>query len=631
MEKLALLIPIFPLAGFLYVVFFGKGLSKNLIGWITCSTVFLSFVASVLVFVGQQLQPASYVIPFFDWISSGEMKVNFSFLVDPLSSVYLLFITGVSFLIHVYSIGYMHDDEGFDRFMSYLNFFVFFMLILVLGNSYLTMFVGWEGVGLCSFLLIGFWYKDMKNNDAAKKAFIMNRIGDLGFILGMVMLFAHTGTLNFDELYLDGQIHSLGGTEATTIAILLFIGAMGKSAQIPLHTWLPDAMAGPTPVSALIHAATMVTAGVFMVARSSELFAASEVASSLVTWIGVATALLGATIALTQNDIKKVLAYSTVSQLGFMFVALGLGAYSIAVFHVITHAFFKALLFLGSGSVIHAMGGEQDIRRMGGLKHHMRTTHWTFLVGCLAISGIVPFAGFFSKDEIIAHAFETNTIVFVLLSAASLLTAFYMFRLYFLTFRGTFRGTHDQEHHLHESPSTMTLPLIVLAVLSIVGGFIGFPHALGEVVHFHHWLDHFLGQVMPLPLSDLSVAMETILMLIATLIAIAGIWYAWSTYEKKGILPLEDDEMENPTQLMLWNKYYIDELYDRIVRNPVDRLSSFFNKKVEEPMVDGVVDGSGRLTKYLGGQVRLLQNGKMAMYILAMVAGIIAMLLWGIN
>lgn len=629
MEKLALLIPIFPLAGFLYIIFFGKGLSKNMIGWIACSTIFLSFVSSILVFIGQQTNPGSHVVPFFDWINSGDFKVNFAFLVDPLSSVYLLFITGVGFLIHLYSIGYMHDDEGFDRFMSYLNFFVFFMLILVLGNSYLTMFVGWEGVGLCSFMLIGFWYKDMKNNDAAKKAFIMNRIGDLGFILGMVMLFSQLGTINFDELYLQGRISSLGGDEATAIAVLFFIGAMGKSAQIPLHTWLPDAMAGPTPVSALIHAATMVTAGVFMVARSSELFMSSEAASNLVTWAGIATAILGATIALTQNDIKKVLAYSTVSQLGLMFVALGMGAYTIAVFHVITHAFFKALLFLGSGSVIHAMGGEQDVRRMGGLKKFLPTTHWTFLVGCLAISGILPFAGFFSKDQIIAHSWEHNKVIFILACGVSLLTAFYMFRLYFLTFSGKFRGTHDQEHHLHESPKTMTIPLIVLAVMSIIGGFIGFPHALGETIHVHHWLDHFLGQNIALPFSEISVGMEVILMLVATLIAVAGIGYAWNIYEKKKQKALEDDEVTAPTHRMLLNKYYLDEIYDAVVRKPVDRISSFLSGNVETPIIDNAVDGTGRTAKYFGAQLRLLQNGKLNMYILAMVIGIIALLLWG--
>ena len=396
MEKLVTLIPLFPLAGFLFITFLGKGLSKNFIGGIGSGAIFLSFLVSVLVFTTQMHGAHPTVVKAFDWITAGSFDIDISFLVDPLSAIYLLFITGVGFLIHLYSIGYMHEDEGFNRFIAYLNLFVFFMLILILGDSYLTMFVGWEGVGVCSFMLIGFWYKDMKNNDAAKKAFIVNRIGDLGLILGMCLLFAYSGTLRFDELFISGRaIAGLPNDVATTIGILLFIGAMGKSAQIPLHTWLPDAMAGPTPVSALIHAATMVTAGIYMVARSSNLYAMTESASELIMWAGILTSLMGATIALTQNDIKKVLAYSTVSQLGLMFVALGMGAYSTAVFHVITHAFFKALLFLGSGSVIHGMGGEQDIRRMGGLKKHMPTTHLTFLIGTIAIAGIFPFAGFF--------------------------------------------------------------------------------------------------------------------------------------------------------------------------------------------------------------------------------------------
>ncbi|MBL7942319.1 MAG: NADH-quinone oxidoreductase subunit L, partial [Flavobacteriales bacterium] len=491
LTNLAALIPLLPLAGFLYIILFGNGMAKNLVGWIASGSVLGAFILSVVVFT-TQLHGVPAEVRLFDWIVAGDLHVSMGFIVDPLSTIYLLFITGIGFLIHVYSIGYMHDDEGFSRFMSYLNLFVFFMLILVLGNSYLLMFAGWEGVGLCSFMLIGFWYKDMANNDAARKAFVMNRIGDLGFVLAMGLMFFHAQSLNYGDLYTNGGIAALDGPTATAVAVLLFIGAMGKSAQIPLHTWLPDAMAGPTPVSALIHAATMVTAGIYLVARSSELFSASEVAGQLVVWIGAATALLGATIALAQNDIKKVLAYSTVSQLGLMFVALGLGAYSIAVFHVITHACFKALLFLGSGSVIHAMGGEQDIRSMGGLKKHLPVTHLTFLIGCLAIAGIIPLAGFFSKDQIIAAAFELNPIAFVISILVSLLTAFYMFRLYYLTFHGSFRGTHEQEHHLHESPRVMTTPLLVLAGLSAVAGFIGFPHSLGHAMNISHWLDHFL-------------------------------------------------------------------------------------------------------------------------------------------
>lgn len=628
MEKLVSLIPLFPLVGFLYITFFGKGLSKNLIGGIGSGAIFLSFIVSIAVFTTQLHGGNPTTVKVLDWITAGTFDIDIAFIVDPLSTIYLLFITGVGFLIHVYSIGYMHDDEGFNRFIAYLNFFVFFMLILVLGDSYVTMFVGWEGVGLCSFMLIGFWYKDMKNNDAAKKAFIINRIGDLGLIIGMCIIFFQTGSLKYDDLYITGsEASSLQGWYLHAAAIFLFIGAMGKSAQIPLHTWLPDAMAGPTPVSALIHAATMVTAGIYMVARSSDLFSASDIASDVVTYAGILTAILGATIALTQNDIKKVLAYSTVSQLGLMFVALGLGAYSIAVFHVITHAFFKALLFLGSGSVIHGMGGEQDIRRMGGLKKYMPTTHITFLIGTIAISGIPPLAGFFSKDQIIAVAFENNMLIFVLASLVSALTAFYMFRLYYLTFHGKFRGTHDQEHHLHESPKVMTIPLVVLAVLSIVGGFIGFPHAVGHSMHVPHWLDHFLEKTVVMPFMEADVATESILMIVATVIALVSTYFAYNMYKKNEELALEDDEIESSTHLTLVNKYYIDELYDKIIRKPVDQLSAFIGKFIEPNVVDGLVKQVSAIPQGIGAATKLVQNGKMVMYILAMIIGLIVLLI----
>ncbi len=630
MEKLVTLIPLFPLAGFLFITFFGKGSSKNFIGGIGSGAILLSFIVSVLVFTTQMHGAHPTVVKAFDWITAGSFDIDISFLVDPLSAIYLLFITGVGFLIHLYSIGYMHEDEGFNRFIAYLNLFVFFMLILILGDSYLTMFVGWEGVGLCSFMLIGFWYKDMKNNDAAKKAFIVNRIGDLGLILGMCLLFAYSGTLKYDELYIsDRAIGGIPTDVATAIGILLFIGAMGKSAQIPLHTWLPDAMAGPTPVSALIHAATMVTAGIYMVARSSNLYAMTETAGDIITWAGILTSLLGATIALTQNDIKKVLAYSTVSQLGLMFVALGMGAYSTAVFHVITHAFFKALLFLGSGSVIHGMGGEQDIRRMGGLKKHMRTTHLTFLIGTIAIAGIFPFSGFFSKDQIIAVAFEENKLMFLLSLVVSACTAFYMFRLYFLTFHGKFRGTHEQEHHLHESPAVMTIPLMVLAVLSVVGGFIGLPHAVGESMHMHwHWLDHYLDGTVVMPALHMDLNTELMLMGLATVIAIGGIYYAWLKYAKRGELALEDKDITSASHKLLLNKYWFDELYDAIIRKPVDAISKAFSSFIEPHVIDGLVEGTGSSTDATGNKLRLLQSGSLFFYILAFVVGLIALLLY---
>jgi NADH-quinone oxidoreductase subunit L len=629
MQQLATLIPAFPLVSFLYIIFFGKGLGKGLVGWIASISVLLSFAASLAVFttqLGHNAQPA--VVHVFKWIHAGALHADISFLVDPLSTIYLLFVTGVGFLIHVYSIGYMHDDEGFNRFMAYLNLFVFFMLILVLGDTYLLTFVGWEGVGVCSFMLIGFWYKDMANNDAAKKAFIINRIGDLGLLMAMWLIFFYTGTLSYDQLFHHGASNSLSGNELTMACIFLFIGAMGKSAQIPLHTWLPDAMAGPTPVSALIHAATMVTAGIYLVARSSNLFESSETASQVVIFSGILTSLLGATIAMTQNDIKKVLAYSTVSQLGLMFVALGIGAYTIAVFHVITHAFFKALLFLGSGSVIHACSGEQDIRRMGGLRKVMPITHITFLIGTIAISGIPPLAGFFSKDQIIGFAFEHNMVLFVLTLVVSALTPFYMFRLYYLTFHGKFRGTHEQEHHLHESPRVMTMPLVVLSILSVVGGFIGFPHAIGESLHFHHWLDHFLGNTVIAAVSVLDAGAEAVLMVVATLIAVVSIWLAYRKFKIQESLPLEDDEMKPGIFKWVYEKYRIDELYEMIIRKPVDRLSAFFSRWFEPRITDGLVEGTGTFSKWSGHALRYLHSGQIAAYIAATILGLILLLLY---
>jgi len=476
MIKLIGLVPLLPLIGFVIIGLFGKKLSKGIVGTIGSGVVLGAFAISLGIFfelIGQTEK--SVTIDLFNWISAGKLSIPFSFLVDPLSSLFLLIITGIGFLIHLYSTGYMHDDEGLYRFFAYLNLFIFFMLLLVLGSNYLIMFVGWEGVGLCSYLLIGFWFKNTAYNNAAKKAFVMNRIGDLGFLLGILLIFVTFGSTNYHDVFEGAKNYASGNATITAIALLLFIGAMGKSAQLPLYTWLPDAMAGPTPVSALIHAATMVTAGIYMIARSNILYTLSPTAMVVVASVGIVTALFAATIGLAQNDIKKVLAYSTVSQLGYMFLALGVGAYTGAVFHVMTHAFFKALLFLGAGSVIHAMSGAQDIRGMGGLKKYIPVTHLTFLIGTLAIAGFPGFSGFFSKDEILAHAFEHNKLFWVLGVLGAAMTTFYMFRLYYLTFHGKFRGTHEQEHHLHESPKSMTIPLIVLAVLSVVGGFIGIP------------------------------------------------------------------------------------------------------------------------------------------------------------
>jgi NADH-quinone oxidoreductase subunit L len=483
--QLAYLIPLLPLLGFLVNGLGRNQLSKNVAGLIGAGTVLGSFILSLLVFF-EVKAGASGVVHYFDFIRIQGLQIPFAFQLDALSSLFLLVITGVGFLIHVYSIAYMHEESSshFARYFSYLNLFVFSMLLLVTGANYVIMFIGWEGVGLCSYLLIGYWFKNPAYTAAANKAFIMNRIGDLAFLIAIFWLITKTGSVAFGDVFsfisANQGTPKFSTTDITVVTLLLFVGATGKSAQIPLFTWLPDAMAGPTPVSALIHAATMVTAGIYMIARSNVLYSLAPLTLDIIAWTGLATALLAATIALKQNDIKKVLAYSTVSQLGFMFLALGSGAYIAAVFHVMTHAFFKALLFLGSGSVIHAMGGEQDIRKMGGLSEKLKITYFTFLIGCIAIAGIPPFSGFFSKDAILLAAFLKSPILYGIALFTALLTAFYMFRLLFLTFHGKFRGTTEQEHHLHESPAVMTTPLIILAVLSIIGGWIGIPAVFAE-------------------------------------------------------------------------------------------------------------------------------------------------------
>jgi NADH-quinone oxidoreductase subunit L len=623
MIKLIGLVPLFPLIGFLINGFFGKKIGKSVSGIIASVSILASFILSVLIFVELNgSSEKSHIVNLFSWINSGNLKIPFEFLVDPLSSLFLLIITGIGFLIHIYSIGYMSHDEGFARFFTYLNLFVFFMLLLVLGNNYLIMFVGWEGVGLCSYLLIGFWFKNNAYNNAARKAFVMNRIGDLGFLLGIILVFITFGSISYNEVFLKAGTASTG--VITTIALLLFVGAMGKSAQIPLYTWLPDAMAGPTPVSALIHAATMVTAGIYMIVRSNVFYSISEVASETVAIVGVVTALFAATIGLFQNDIKKILAYSTVSQLGLMFLALGVGAYSSAVFHVTTHAFFKALLFLGAGSVIHAMGGEQDIRKMGGLSGKIKITFMTMLMGTIAISGLPPFSGFFSKDEILAHTYEHSPLLWMFGMIASMLTAFYMFRLLFLTFFGEFRGTHEQEHHLHESPSSMTFPLIVLAILSVVGGLLGLP----EFWHMPNWMSNNLETIIvrknP---STLNHETEWMLMGIAVLAAAVTIYLAYIIYRQKKTIPLKEGDKMPGLQTVIYNKYYVDEFYDAVIRKPLDVLSVAFHKFFDIQIIDGLVNGVGSTVKTVGSGIRLLQQGNIGFYIISMVIGIVFIIL----
>jgi len=616
---LVYLIPLLPLIGFLINGLGRKHLSKGTIGIIGSGTVLISFLISVWVFM-QVKDGNTHVASYFNFISVGKLSIPFAFQIDQLSSIFLLIITGVGFLIHVYSTSYMHEEktEHFGRYFSYLNLFVFSMLLLVMGANYVIMFIGWEGVGLCSYLLIGYWFKNTEYNKAANKAFIMNRIGDLAFLIAIFWLINRLDSVSYGDVF--ANVSKLSGTDITGITLLLFIGATGKSAQIPLYTWLPDAMAGPTPVSALIHAATMVTAGIYMIARSNILYSLSPVTMNIVAIIGLATALVAATIALKQNDIKKVLAYSTVSQLGYMFLALGTGSYVAAVFHVMTHAFFKALLFLGSGSVIHAMGGEQDIRKMGGLSKYMKTTNWTFLVGCLAIAGIPGLSGFFSKDEILAGAFARSPIVYAIGLGTALLTAFYMFRLYVTTFKGSFRGTHEQEHHLHESPPAITIPLITLALLSIIGGYVGVPEFM---MHGAHALREFLAPVFAdsykiLEAHEVSHSTEWMLTGVSTALIVITIIFAWNKFSKK-----PDTEEATGFGKVLADKWYMDEFYNKVIIQPLDRLAIFFKNIFEKSVVGGLVNGVGRLVNYSSRQLRLLQSGQVGSYVLLMVLGML--------
>ncbi len=623
MSKYVYLVPLFPLIGFLINGLGRKSLSKSLIGIIGSGSVLASFAVSLGIFF-EVKQPGfqTQIVTLFDFINVAAFKIPFAFQVDQLSSLFLLIITGVGFLIHLYSTSYMHNEEPqhFGRYFAYLNLFVFSMLLLVLGGNYVIMFIGWEGVGLCSYLLIGFWFNNNNYNYAARKAFVMNRIGDLGFLLAVFWILAKLGTVSYGDVF--AHAGALSKTDVTAITMLLFVGAMGKSAQIPLYTWLPDAMAGPTPVSALIHAATMVTAGIYMIVRSNILYTLAPATLSVVAIVGLATAFLAATIALKQNDIKKVLAYSTVSQLGYMFLGLGVGAYTGAVFHVMTHAFFKALLFLGAGSVIHAIHNEQDIRKMGGLKKYMPITNITFLLACLAISGIPPFSGFFSKDEILAAAYEHNKILWVVGVMTAGMTAFYMFRLYAMTFLGRFRGTEEQEHHLHESPSAMTIPLIILAILSVVGGFVGVPEVFAKD---SHWLAHFLSPVIIKSGEEghaLDHSTEYMLMGISVALALIAIIYAWTKYSKTP----ETGEPEGLGKV-LNNKWYVDELYDAVFSKPLLGMASFFKNVIEKSGIDGIVNGVGRGVNYAGRQIRLIQSGQVGNYILLMVLSIVLLIL----
>ncbi len=618
------LIVLWPLIGFLFNGLGRNIWSKKVIAYKATGYIVMSFVFSILAFLNVQSNGAA-TVHYFDFINTANFKIPFDLKVDALSSLFLLVITGVGSLIHLYSTAYMKEEEAphYARYFAYLNLFVFSMLLLVLGDNYVIMFIGWEGVGLCSYLLIGYWFTNATYNYAAKKAFIMNRIGDLGFLLAIFWLIVKLGTVSYGSVLTAESLAKLSTTDITAITLLLFVGAMGKSAQIPLYTWLPDAMAGPTPVSALIHAATMVTAGIYMITRSNILFSASALTQNVVAIVGISTALLAATIAIKQNDIKKVLAYSTVSQLGYMFLGLGVGAYSGAVFHVITHAFFKALLFLGAGSVIHAMHHEQDIRKMGGLKSKLPITHITFLIGCIAIAGVPPFSGFFSKDEILAAAFAKSPIYWALGVLGAAMTAFYMFRLYATTFLGKFRGTTDQEHHLHESPVAMTLPLILLAVASAIAGAIGIPELMGG----HHWLAH---QLIPIVGETKEVALshstEWALMGASVSIAVIALLIAINRYKQQ-----VDGEPQTALGKFLYNKWFVDELYNNAIVDPLNKFAGFLKEIIEKNVIDGAVNGTGKLVQFSARKIRLVQNGQVGYYILFTVIGIIALFLCWFN
>jgi len=625
MSKLVFLVPLFPLIGFLINGLARKSLSKSLTGIIGSGVILASFVVSLLIFVevkAEGFHPV--VVTLFDFINVGKLNIPFAFQVDQLSSLFLLIITGVGFLIHVYSTSYMHEEAGehFARYFAYLNLFVFSMLLLVLGANFVILFIGWECVGLCSYLLIGYWFKNIEYGYAARKAFVMNRIGDFGFLIAIFWMISQFGSVTFSDVF--SKANTASTAVLTGITLLLFVGATGKSAQIPLYTWLPDAMAGPTPVSALIHAATMVTAGIYMIARSNILYTLAPVSQTVVAVTGLATAILAATIALKQNDIKKVLAYSTVSQLGYMFLGLGVGAYTGAVFHVMTHAFFKALLFLGAGSVIHAIHNEQDIRKMGGLRKYLPITHITFLLGCLAIAGIPPFSGFFSKDEILAAAYEKSPVYYIIGVFGAMLTAFYMFRLYATTFLGKFRGTPEQEHHLHESPAAITFPLIVLAILAVVAGFLGIPPVMSAN---SHWLEHFLAPVFAestklTAVQSTPASTEWLLMIISVVLALGALLYAWNRFSKK-------PDLSEPTGFgkLLENKWYVDEIYDAIIVKPINAFAKFLNNVVEKSVIDWMVNGVGRMVQYGSRQIRLLQSGQVGSYVLMMVVGIVILFL----
>jgi NADH-quinone oxidoreductase subunit L len=619
MSRLVWLIPLFPLVGTLINAVFGRFIGHKA-HWIAVPAVLASFVTSCLVF-GRVWHGETWTGDLFPWVVAGSFKAPVTAQVDQLTAVMLLAVTGVGFLIHLYSAGYMHDDDGYARFFTYMNLFVFSMVMLVLAGNFLLFYVFWEAVGLCSYLLIGFWYEKKSASDAGKKAFIVNRVGDFGFGLGVMLIWVTFGTLQYGEVFAKADA-SVSTNTYLAIALLLFMGACGKSAQLPLFTWLPDAMEGPTPVSALIHAATMVTAGVYMVARCHKLFEMAPLSLEIVAWVGGLTALFAASIGLVQTDIKRVLAYSTISQLGYMFVGVGVGAYAAGVFHLVTHAFFKALLFLGAGSVIHGLSGEQDLRKMGGLAPRMMTTTVTFLVGAFGLAGIPPLAGFFSKDEILGAVFHGHRyLLWAMLLLGAFMTAFYTFRLVFLAFFGGPRMPKEVAHHIHESPAVMTIPLIVLAVLTVVAGLaVGIPSSQGTA------FAHFLAPVLPLEESEHSAGVAFSLLVLSALVAIAGVALAWMVYGRIPVRAASIGVARNPLHKILIDKYYVDEIYDALFVKPIYQLSLWLARVFDPRVIDGLVNGVATTVASWSRGLRRVQTGFVMNYALGVLLGAVAVI-----
>ncbi len=619
MSRLVWLIPLFPLVGTLINALFGRFIGHKA-HWIAVPALLASFVTSCLVF-SRVWHGETWTGDLFPWVVAGPFKAAVTAQVDQLTAVMLLVVTGVGFLIHLYSAGYMHDDHGYARFFTYLNLFVFSMVMLVLAGNFLILYVFWEAVGLCSYLLIGFWYEKKSASDAGKKAFIVNRVGDFGFGLGIMLIWVTFGTVNYGEVFARADA-SVSPNVYLAIALLLFMGACGKSAQLPLFTWLPDAMEGPTPVSALIHAATMVTAGVYMVARCHKLFEMAPLSLEIVAWVGGLTALFAASIGLVQTDIKRVLAYSTISQLGYMFVGVGVGAYAAGIFHLVTHAFFKALLFLGAGSVIHGLSGEQDLRKMGGLAPRMMTTTVTFLVGAFGLAGVPPLAGFFSKDEILGAVFHGHHyLLWALLVVGAFMTAFYTFRLVFLAFFGGPRMPKEVAHHIHESPAVMTLPLVVLAILTVVAGLaVGIPSSQGTA------FAHFLAPVLPLEEAEHSAGVAFSLLVLSALVAIAGVALAWMVYGRTPVRAASIGVARNPVHRLLIEKYYVDEIYDALFVKPIYRLSLWLARVFDPGLIDGIVNGVATLVVGWARGLRRVQTGFVMNYALGILLGAVAVI-----